>query len=290
MHVLLQSERQVERPSVANIANMYSDIKKGVIEGTQYTVVGTIIDIDMFNDWKFIQCSRCYKNATFVDNRYFCSGCQKIIVNPRQVFKLVVEVADKDKEMRCVFFNEYATQLTGLTIGELVNMNLLEDDLHNVKDEGFSASMSEVNHTEYKDDDVGLFSIKTNVIESVSPKSATSTLTVICDNHQVDVSDKLIYKDGSGNMKDDAIVAPMYEVASNSNENDSVTKCVSEEKDVEDSDNVGDDTIQDDISKTPISICGLQDGGESEVGDDTIEDDMSKTPISICGLQDGGES
>ncbi|CAH1422376.1 unnamed protein product [Lactuca virosa] len=94
-------------------------------------------------------------------------------------------------------------------------------------------------------------------------------------------------------MKDDAIVTPMYEVASNNNENDGVTKCVSKEKDVEDSDrcdNVGDDTIEDDISKTPISICGLQDGGESEVGDDTIEDDISKTPISICGLQDGGES
>ncbi|CAH1449832.1 unnamed protein product [Lactuca virosa] len=85
----------------------------------------------------------------------------------------------------------------------------------------------------------------------------------------------------------------MLLVASNSNENDGVTKSVSDEKDVEDSDrcdNDGDDTIKDDISKTPISICGLQDDGESEVGDDTIEDDMSKTPISIYGLQDGGES
>ncbi|CAH1444883.1 unnamed protein product [Lactuca virosa] len=174
-----------------------------------------------------------------------------------------------------------------------VDLPFIPDDLRNVKDEGFSASISELNHTECKDDDVGLFPIQTNVVESVSPKSATSTIKVVCDNHQVDVSDKLIYKDASGNMKDDAIVAPMYEVASNSNENDGVTKSVSNEKDVEDNDrcdNVGDDTIEDDISKTPISICGLQDGGESEVGDDTIKDDMSKTPISICGLQDGGES
>ncbi|CAH1444854.1 unnamed protein product [Lactuca virosa] len=188
--------------------------------------------------------------------------------------------------------NEVISQLQTTVVESLLSPSSAStDDLRNVKDEGFSASISELNHTEYKDDDVGLFPIQTNVVESVSPKSTTST--VICDNHQVDVSDKLIYKDASGNMKDDATVAPMYEVASYSNENDGVTKCVSEEEDVEDSDrcdNVGDDTIEDDVSKTRISICGLQDGEQSEVGDDTIIDDISKTPISICGLQECGES
>ncbi|CAH1436026.1 unnamed protein product [Lactuca virosa] len=96
-----------------------------------------------------------------------------------------------------------------------------QDDLRNVKDDAFSASISKV----------------------------------ICDNHQVHVSEKLISKDGAGNMKYDAIVAPMYEVASNSNENDGVQKCVSKEKDVEDSDK---------CDNTPISICGLEDGEESE--------------------------
>ncbi|CAI9275444.1 unnamed protein product [Lactuca saligna] len=106
------------------------------------------------------------------------------------------------------------------------------------------------------------FPIQTNVVESISPKSATSTLTVICDNHHVDVSDKLIYKVSISFL---IVLIDLFNL-------------------------VGDDTIEDDISKTPISKCGLQDGGESKVGDDTIEDDMSKTPISICGLQDGVES
>ncbi|CAI9275964.1 unnamed protein product [Lactuca saligna] len=97
------------------------------------------------------------------------------------------------------------------------------------------------------------------LLNQVLPKLATSTLM-----------------DGSGNMKDDAIV---YEAASNNNKNDGVQKCISEEKDVEDSDireNVGYDIIEDDISKTTISICGLEDCEESEDTCNVIEVDSFK--------------
>ncbi|CAH1440089.1 unnamed protein product [Lactuca virosa] len=258
MHVLLQSERQVERPSVATIENMYTAIQIGVIEVIDHYNLAPQY-VRRFTVTK-------YHGATF-------------------------KIPNLEKSLPT---NEVISQLQTTVVESLLSPSSAStDDLRNVKDEGFSASISELNHTECKDDDVGLFPIQTNVVESVSPKSSTTTIMVVCDNHQVDVSDKLIYKDASGNLKDDAIVAAMFEVASNTNGNDGVTKSVSDEKDVEDSDrcdDVGGDTIEDDISKTPISICGLQDGAESEVGDDTIEDDMSKTPIPICGIEDGGES
>ncbi|CAH1415138.1 unnamed protein product [Lactuca virosa] len=197
--------------------------------------------------------------------------------------------------------NEVISQLQTTVVESLLSPSSAStDDLRNVKDEGFSASISELNHTEYKDDDVGLFPIHTNVVESVSPKSATST--VICDNHQVDVSDKLIYKDASGNMKDDTTVAPgsmrlllivmKMMVLQNVYLRKRMWKIVTDVtmlvmillkmmflrhvspyvvyK------MVGDDTIVDDIFKTPISICGLQECGESEDAYAVIDTDSSE--------------
>ncbi|KAJ9543755.1 hypothetical protein OSB04_023462 [Centaurea solstitialis] len=65
-------------------------------EGTSYTIDVVIIDIDMFNDWKFVQ------------------------------YKLVLRVTNSQEEMLCVLFNEAVIDFVGLTIDELLIKSNLE--------------------------------------------------------------------------------------------------------------------------------------------------------------------
>lgn len=97
-----------------------------MVEGSQYTIDATIVDIDMYNDWKFTRCSNCRKKASFVNNQYYCNICDKVIANPLQAYKLVIEVVDGDYEMSCVLFYDYAKPLIGITVDELLTKSFCE--------------------------------------------------------------------------------------------------------------------------------------------------------------------
>ncbi|KAJ9541485.1 hypothetical protein OSB04_027991 [Centaurea solstitialis] len=72
--------------------------------GTSYTIDAVIIGVDMFNDWKFIQCRTCLKKA---------------------MYKLVIRVTNNQEEMLCVLFNE-VVDLVGFTVDKLLIKGYVE--------------------------------------------------------------------------------------------------------------------------------------------------------------------
>ncbi|KAI3794660.1 hypothetical protein L1987_37293 [Smallanthus sonchifolius] len=121
---------------VTSISDIYGSLYEGVKEGTMFNIVSTIIDIDMSEDWKYVQCSTCRKKTILVEGRYFCRACEKNIVNPEQAYKLVIRVIDKGEEMLCVLFNDAALPLLGISAGGLISKSLSEgaDDPHWIHD------------------------------------------------------------------------------------------------------------------------------------------------------------
>ncbi|XP_035837306.1 uncharacterized protein LOC118485145 [Helianthus annuus] len=84
---------QNEDSQVVSIADVYRSIQAGVYKGTFYNIFGTIVDVDLFNDWNF---------------------------------KLVVRVVDNDVEMMCVLFDDVVIALIGITAEELLSKSLSE--------------------------------------------------------------------------------------------------------------------------------------------------------------------
>ncbi|KAJ9537834.1 hypothetical protein OSB04_030567 [Centaurea solstitialis] len=111
---------------LTKIVDIYSTLQRGVTEGTSYTIDAIIIGVDLLNDWKFVQCRTCLKKVMLVDGCYFCPHCNKNLDNPRQSYKLVIQVTNYQEEMLCVLFNQAAIDLVGLTVDELLMKSSLE--------------------------------------------------------------------------------------------------------------------------------------------------------------------
>ncbi|PWA68758.1 replication protein A 70 kDa DNA-binding subunit B [Artemisia annua] len=111
---------------VTPIPEIYKRLANGADVGTKFIVYGMVIGVDLVNDWKYIQCTKCWKKATLQNNQYYCDVCKKIVTNPRQTYKLVITVQDNNEEMNCVLFNSDAISLIGLTTQELITKSIKE--------------------------------------------------------------------------------------------------------------------------------------------------------------------
>ncbi|CAH1426008.1 unnamed protein product [Lactuca virosa] len=308
----ISEQNKIEDFVVTNLSNVYSYLQDGVVEGTQYTIEGTIVDIDMFNDWKFVQCGTCRKKVTMRDGRYYCFSCQKNVDNPRQSYKLVVRIIDKGEEIMCVVFNEAATSLISFTVDELVNKSLLEGagDPNWVKDfllgslcghkVIFTIKVDKFNmvpnyvhrfavtkyYSDKKHNDKGY---------KLSPTIEKSTVVITNEEDHYIVEDE--YESLSKiteyewELLDQALWGPCSHFipstistmdTCDTEENDGVNKCISDVNDAEaeedESDNigVGHDNIEDHICNTHVSIYTLQDGEEIQASFDDIEGDSSE--------------
>ncbi|KAM0065306.1 putative nucleic acid-binding protein [Helianthus debilis subsp. tardiflorus] len=74
---------QNEDLHIVSIADVYRSIQAGVNKGTIYNMFGTIIDVDLFNDWKYVKRSKCRKKLRFMDATYYCTTCQQNALNPQ---------------------------------------------------------------------------------------------------------------------------------------------------------------------------------------------------------------
>ncbi|GJU69012.1 nucleic acid-binding, OB-fold protein [Tanacetum coccineum] len=74
-----------------------------------------VVGVDLVNDWKFVQCTECIGKATWNRDHYFCE---------KKVYKLVLKVCNGCHVMDCVFFNQYARNLLGVSVDDLINKAL----------------------------------------------------------------------------------------------------------------------------------------------------------------------
>ncbi|KAL8268908.1 hypothetical protein R6Q59_002706 [Mikania micrantha] len=128
--VFKSHEHQSEDLRVTKIAELFSYLQEGVIEGTMYIIDATIVDVDLVNDWKYVKCSRCRKKTTLNGDCYFCASCDTVVVNPSQAYKLVIRVVDKGEELSCVLFDEAVFSLLGITVDELLTRSFSEVSFH----------------------------------------------------------------------------------------------------------------------------------------------------------------
>ncbi|KAI3704455.1 hypothetical protein L1987_74675 [Smallanthus sonchifolius] len=111
---------------ISRLADVYSDLQEGVSLGTMYNVDVAIVDVDMSTGWKYVHCNTCRKKTTLINNRYFCDACRKSVMNPRQVYKLVVRVIDQEEDAVFVLFNDAALAILGITVDDLMLKSLSE--------------------------------------------------------------------------------------------------------------------------------------------------------------------
>ncbi|KAL8192672.1 hypothetical protein R6Q57_027505, partial [Mikania cordata] len=124
--VFKSHEHHSEDLRVTKVAELFSYLQEGVIEGTMYIIDATIVDVDLVNDWKYVKCNRCRKKTTLNGDRYFCASCDTVVVNPSQAYKLVIRVVDKGEELSCVLFDEAAFSLLRNTADELLTRSFSE--------------------------------------------------------------------------------------------------------------------------------------------------------------------
>ncbi|KAL8225586.1 hypothetical protein R6Q57_018143 [Mikania cordata] len=143
--VFKSHEHHSEDLRVTKVAELFTYLQEGVIEGTMYIIDATIVDVDLVNDWKYVKCSRCIKKTTLNGDRYFCASCDTVVVNPSQAYKLVIRVVDKGEELSCVLFDEAAFSLLGITADELLMRSFSEltvtNDEHDVSSQGASGNI-----------------------------------------------------------------------------------------------------------------------------------------------------
>ncbi|GJY36194.1 nucleic acid-binding, OB-fold protein [Tanacetum coccineum] len=111
---------------VTSITDIYKHLADGVTLGTRFIVHGMVIAIDLDKDWKYVQCTKCFKKATLDGNRYYCQHCAKHVMNPRLTYKLVITIRDNGDDIDCVLFNSEATPLLGIAVKELFNKTITE--------------------------------------------------------------------------------------------------------------------------------------------------------------------
>ncbi|GKE42980.1 hypothetical protein Tco_1470264, partial [Tanacetum coccineum] len=71
-----------------------------------------VIGVDLVNDWKFVQSTECFGKATWNKDHYFYE---------KKVYKLVLKVGNGCRVMYYVFFNQYARNLLGVSVDDLIN-------------------------------------------------------------------------------------------------------------------------------------------------------------------------
>nr|GEU31805.1 hypothetical protein [Tanacetum cinerariifolium] len=60
-----------------------------------------VIGIDLYNDWKFIQCPTCCHKVDWANVHYYCKECKKNVINSRQTYtptKYYGDIVDVVKE------------------------------------------------------------------------------------------------------------------------------------------------------------------------------------------------
>ncbi|KAL8189022.1 hypothetical protein R6Q57_029283 [Mikania cordata] len=126
--VFKSHEHHSEDLRVTKVAELFSYLQEGVIEGTMYIIDATIVDVDLVNDWKYVKCSRCRKKTTLNGDRYFCASCDTVV--------LVIRVVDKGEELSCVLFDKAVFSLLGNTANELLTRSFSEgaDDPYWIED------------------------------------------------------------------------------------------------------------------------------------------------------------
>ncbi|GKC13346.1 ATP-dependent DNA helicase PIF1-like protein, partial [Tanacetum coccineum] len=121
-----------EELKVTSITDIYKHLADGVTLGTRFIIYGMVIGINLDKDWKYIQCTKCFKRARLDGSRYYCEKCAKHVMNPRLTYKLVITVQDDGEEIECVLFNSKATPLLGITVEELFYKTITEIDKYNI--------------------------------------------------------------------------------------------------------------------------------------------------------------
>ncbi|GJY22280.1 ATP-dependent DNA helicase PIF1-like protein [Tanacetum coccineum] len=96
--------------SVDLYSGMFEKLMAGVEIDSTYILDANIVGVDLVNDWKFVQCTQCFGKANWNKDHYFCekstsfgNGCHV---------------------MDCVFFNQYARNLLGVSVDDLINKAL----------------------------------------------------------------------------------------------------------------------------------------------------------------------
>ncbi|GJY22281.1 replication factor A protein 1 [Tanacetum coccineum] len=102
------------RPVVICISDLFEKLMAGVEIDSTYILDANVVGVDLVNDWKFVQCTQCFGKANWNKDHYFCEKkCKRRVINPRQMYKLVLQVGNGCHVMDCVFFNQYARNLLG---------------------------------------------------------------------------------------------------------------------------------------------------------------------------------
>ncbi|GKB85938.1 replication factor A protein 1 [Tanacetum coccineum] len=113
--------------NITTIPDFYQHLANGVNVGTEFIISSMVIGIDLYNDWKFIQCPTCCHKVDWANVHYYCKECKKNVTNPRQTYKLVITIGTQDdEEINCVLFNTIANQLLGYTVEELLTKSIKE--------------------------------------------------------------------------------------------------------------------------------------------------------------------
>ncbi|GKC74082.1 replication protein A 70 kDa DNA-binding subunit B, partial [Tanacetum coccineum] len=113
------------RPIVIHISDLFEKLMVGVELDSTFILDVNVVGVDLVNDWKFVQCTECFGKATWNKDHYFCEKkCNRRVINPRQTYKLVLKVGNGCHVMDCVFFNQYARNLLGVSVDDLINKAL----------------------------------------------------------------------------------------------------------------------------------------------------------------------
>ncbi|GJW74958.1 replication factor A protein 1 [Tanacetum coccineum] len=91
---------------------------QGCDKDLTFILDANVVGVDLVNDWKFVQCTECFGKATWNKDHYFCE--KSVIV----VYKLVLKVGNGCHVMDCVFFNQYARNLLGVSVDDLISKAL----------------------------------------------------------------------------------------------------------------------------------------------------------------------
>ncbi|KAL4573481.1 hypothetical protein LXL04_020289 [Taraxacum kok-saghyz] len=70
-----------ETVQVTTIPDLYRKLQEGVVEGTRFSICGTIVVVDV-REWKYVCCSDCRKKAVLCEGSFYCASCKKNTTNP----------------------------------------------------------------------------------------------------------------------------------------------------------------------------------------------------------------
>ncbi|KAK9055722.1 hypothetical protein SSX86_026807 [Deinandra increscens subsp. villosa] len=126
-HVVFNLANQTDAGMhITSMSQLLTDLQEGVPKGTMYNIYVNVIGVDFTNDWKYVPCPICRRKSTFENGHYYCSNCKKNVMNPRQGYKLVLNVIESGVQASFVLFDDYAIPFLGFTVDELIEKSNLE--------------------------------------------------------------------------------------------------------------------------------------------------------------------